>query len=266
MDDKLKKPPRHVAIIMDGNGRWAKSRGKPRIFGHRRGAEVVDAIVTATRETEIPFLTLYTFSTQNWERPPDEVEALMGLLRDFLIDKREKILNNEIRLTTIGETEKIPSSVRTVMNDLIDESAANDKMVLCLALSYGGQEEILRAAKLIAEAARLNRLNPGDLDAGQFEKYLYTAEMPPPDLLIRTSGEVRISNFLLWQLAYTEMVFTETLWPDFTRAEYERHLNAFGSRERRLGRTGDQLTTGKGEQQKGAMPSTDRGDKLTDEK
>lgn len=244
MEDRPTNLPAHVAIIMDGNGRWAKSRGEPRIFGHRQGAKVVDEIVTANRELSIPYLTLYTFSTQNWDRPPDEVAALMELLRDFLVDKREKILNNGIRLTAIGEIDRIPGPVLGILRELMADSEANGKMTLCLALSYGGQEEILRAVRAVAEAARLDELAPGALNGPQFEQYLYTADMPPPDLLIRTSGEVRISNFLLWQLAYTEMVFTETLWPDFTRAEYERHLRAYGSRERRLGLTGDQLVDG----------------------
>ena len=230
-------PPRHVAIIMDGNGRWAQRRHLPRIEGHRQGAQSVREVVRAARQLELPALTLYAFSSQNWQRPPDEVKALMELLRDYLIEERPEIMDNGIRLTAIGRLERLPSLVREPLDELVRDSAGNRDMVLCLALSYGGREAILDAARAALQAGI-----PADrLDEETVSRFLPTSELPPLDLVIRTSGEQRISNFLLWESAYAELYFTETLWPDFHRADLERALEAFEGRERRFGLTSEQL-------------------------
>jgi undecaprenyl diphosphate synthase len=230
-------PPRHVAIIMDGNGRWAQRRHLPRIEGHRQGAQSVREVVRAARQLGLPALTLYAFSSQNWQRPPDEVKALMELLRDYLIEERPEIMDNGIRLTAIGRLERLPSLVREPLDELVRDSAGNRDMVLCLALSYGGREAILDAARAALQAGI-----PADrLDEETVSRFLPTSELPPLDLVIRTSGEQRISNFLLWESAYAELYFTETLWPDFHRADLERALEAFEGRERRFGLTSEQL-------------------------
>ena len=230
-------PPRHVAIIMDGNGRWAQRRHLPRIEGHRQGAQSVREVVRAARQLELPALTLYAFSSQNWQRPPDEVKALMELLRDYLIEERPEIMDNGIRLTAIGRLERLPSLVREPLDELVRDSAGNRDMILCLALSYGGREAIIDAARAALQAGI-----PADrLDEETISRFLPTSELPPLDLVIRTSGEQRISNFLLWESAYAELYFTETLWPDFHRADLERALEAFEGRERRFGLTSEQL-------------------------
>jgi undecaprenyl diphosphate synthase len=226
-----------VAIIMDGNGRWAQRRHLPRIEGHRQGAQSVREVVRAARQLELPALTLYAFSSQNWQRPPDEVKALMELLRDYLIEERPEIMDNGIRLTAIGRLERLPSLVREPLDELVRDSAGNRDMILCLALSYGGREAILDAARAALQAGI-----PADrLDEETVSRFLPTSELPPLDLVIRTSGEQRISNFLLWESAYAELYFTETLWPDFHRADLERALEAFEGRERRFGLTSEQL-------------------------
>ena len=230
-------PPRHVAIIMDGNGRWAQRRHLPRIEGHRQGAQSVREVVRAARQLALPALTLYAFSSQNWQRPPDEVQALMELLRDYLIEERPEIMDNGIRLTAIGRLERLPSLVREPLDELVRDSAGNRDMILCLALSYGGREAILDAARAALQAGI-----PADrLDEETVSRFLPTSDLPPLDLVIRTSGEQRISNFLLWESAYAELYFTETLWPDFHRADLERALEAFEGRERRFGLTSEQL-------------------------
>ncbi len=234
--------PRHVAIIMDGNGRWAEERGLPRVAGHRAGAETVDRITTACRELGIGYLTLYAFSEQNWARPPEEVGALMQLLLDYVQKERAQILDNNIRLSTIGETDRLPLFVRGPLRELMDKSANNTGMVLTLALSYGGREEIVRAARRLAERALRGELTPGEIDADTFASGLFTAGMPDPDLLIRTSGEERVSNFLLWQVAYTELFFSPVRWPDFDRDHLLRALAHYEARERRFGLTSSQLT------------------------
>ena len=228
-----KKLPRHVAIIMDGNGRWARSRALPRAEGHIAGIESVRDVVTATREFAIPYLTLYAFSKENWTRPKDEVEALLALLAVYLQRELPLMMKEDIRFRPIGDIHDLPLDLQEQLNGVSRETEKNKSMFLNIALSYSGREEILHATRLIAED--LNRGSITDLDEGVFSGYLYTAGMPDPDLLIRTSGEMRLSNFLLWQLAYTEIYVTDTLWPDFRREAYERALSDYGGRKRRFG-------------------------------
>ena len=230
--------PRHVAIIMDGNGRWASRRGLPRIAGHKEGAESVRDVVRAARALgTIECLTLYAFSSQNWDRPPDEVKALMELLRDYLVEERAEIMDNDIRLTAIGRIDRLPALVRAPLDALMRDSAGNRSMILCLALSYGGRESIVDAARAAIRAGI-----PADrLDEAALGSLLPTAPLPPLDLLVRTSGEQRISNFLLWEAAYAELYYTDALWPDFRRADLHVALEAYARRERRFGLTSEQL-------------------------
>jgi undecaprenyl diphosphate synthase len=220
--------PRHVAIIMDGNGRWAQQRGLPRLEGHKRGAVAVRDTVRAARELGLPALTLYAFSEQNWDRPLDEVRGLMQLLCDYVIEERDEILDNGIRLRTIGNTVRLPDFVRLPLQQLIDESAANRSMVLSLALSYGGRESILEASRGVLRAVQAEHLRPDDIDEATLAAAMQTAELPPVDLIIRTSGERRVSNFLLWEGAQAKFYATTCLWPDFDRAAlYEALQLAF---------------------------------------
>lgn len=228
-----KKLPRHVAIIMDGNGRWARNRALPRAEGHIAGIESVRDVVTATREFAIPYLTLYAFSKENWTRPKEEVEALLGLLAVYLQKELPLMMEEDIRFRPIGNIGDLPRELQEQLNGVSRETENNKSMLLNIALSYSGREEILRAARLIA--GDLKRGSITDIDEGVFSRYLYTAGMPDPDLLIRTSGEMRLSNFLLWQLAYTEIYVTDTLWPDFRREAYERALSDYAGRKRRFG-------------------------------
>ena len=237
--------PTHVAIIMDGNGRWAESRGLPRVRGHEEGAESVRDITRACREIGCKALTLYSFSTENWKRPEDEVGALMGLLARFLIQERREILDNDIRLNAVGQLERLPLAVRGALKELMHASRENRSMTLTLALSYGSRHEIVEAAKALAKKAASGRLRPDQIDEAAFAAELQTAGLPDPDLLIRTSGELRISNFMLWQLAYAEIYVTDVLWPDFRRPQLETAFAAFGQRERRFGATGAQIRTGR---------------------
>lgn len=236
--------PAHVAIIMDGNGRWAESRGWPRVRGHEEGAESVRVVTRACREMGCKALTLYSFSTENWKRPEEEVGALMGLLARYLVQERREIMENGVRLQTIGQTDRLPLTVRAALKELIHASRNNTGMVLTLALSYGSRQEIVDAAKALAKKAAAGRLRPEQIDEKLFASELQTAGLPDPDLLIRTSGELRISNFLLWQLAYAELYVTDVLWPDFRRPQLEAAFEAFGKRERRFGATGAQLRSG----------------------
>jgi len=234
--------PRHVGIIMDGNGRWARAHGLPREDGHARGADSVRTVVRAARKIGIKALTLFAFSSQNWDRPHEEVFHLMQLLRRYLIQERDEILGNGIRLTTVGDTQRLPEYVRGPLVELIAASAENDTMVLCLALSYGGREMIAKAAASMCRAAVAGTLDPSTIDPDVFGSYLESSNLLPPlDLLIRTSGERRVSNFFLWEIAYAELYFTEKLWPEFERADLEEALVDFGSRERRFGLTSDQV-------------------------
>ena len=241
MSSPESKLPRHVAIIMDGNGRWAESRGCRRTEGHRRGAEAVRRTVRAGRALGLEALTLYAFSAQNWKRPATEVGLLMKLLRDYLNDEREEMMENGIRLTTIGDVGRLPGFVREPLEARKADTAANDKMTLCLALSYGSRESIVGAAKAMVERAAKGRLKSSEIDIDLVSDLLPTAELPPLDLVIRTSGEQRISNFLLWEAAYAELYFTETFWPDFERHDLEKALAAYANRERRFGLTGQQV-------------------------
>jgi undecaprenyl diphosphate synthase len=226
---------------MDGNGRWAKKRSLNRIKGHREGAESVRDIVRVCREIGIEVLTLYAFSTENWQRPRQEVSALMSLLKGFLRSEVAEMMENGIRLCAIGQIERFPDDVLKVLQDVIDMTRKNQGMILNLALSYGGRDEILTAARKIASDVRAGRLQPEEITEEVFSNFLYTQGLPEPDLLIRTSGEMRISNFLLWQIAYTELYITNTLWPDFRREELTQILQDFQKRERRFGMTGAQI-------------------------
>ncbi len=228
--------PTHVAIIMDGNGRWAKKRLLNRIQGHEKGAETVRTIVRTCRETGIAHLTLYAFSTENWQRPKVEVEALMVLLKRFLVEEQSELMENRIRLNAIGQIERLPESVREQLHRTMHLTAENRKMTLHLALSYGGRSEIVRMVRTIAETAASGGIGGGDITEETVSRHLYTSGIPDPDLLIRTSGEMRISNFLLWQIAYAEIFVTDTLWPDFGREEFLAILQAYQKRERRFGR------------------------------
>ena len=229
---------------MDGNGRWAQQRGLPRIEGHRVGAESVKDIVRAARQLGIEALTLYAFSAQNWARPAEEVTALMGLLRDYLIEERPEIMDNDIRLQAIGDIERLPGFVSVPLHALMADSARNRSMKLVLALSYGGRESIARAARAAIAAVLAGTMAPEDLDVTRFNAFMPTGDMPPLDLLVRTSGEQRISNFMLWELAYAELVFTDTPWPDFRRQQLYDALELYAQRERRFGLTGDQVVGG----------------------
>jgi len=228
-------------MIMDGNGRWAKKRSLNRIRGHREGAESVRDIVRACREMGIEVLTLYAFSTENWQRPQQEISVLMSLLKDFLRSELSEMMESGIRLKAIGQVERFPGDVVKVLLEVVDRTRENSGMILNLALSYGGRDEIVRAAGRIAAEVRVGRLQPEEITEEVFSNYLYTQGLPDPDLLIRTSGEVRISNFLLWQIAYTEIYVTNTLWPDFRREELIQILHDYQKRERRFGVTGDQI-------------------------
>jgi undecaprenyl diphosphate synthase len=233
--------PRHVAIIMDGNGRWAGQKGLARVEGHRKGADAVRDVVRASRELGLEALTLYAFSMQNWDRPMDEVAVLMQLLRDYCEGERAEIMDNDIRLVAVGEVTRLPELVRAPLDALMRDSAQNKSMTLCLALSYGGREALADAARAIARDVACGKLDPEKVDETCVSAHLSTAMLPPVDLLIRTSGELRISNFLLWESAYAELFFTGTLWPDFSRHELYAAIEAYQGRERRFGMTGEQV-------------------------
>ncbi len=238
----IDKLPRHIAIIMDGNGRWAKEKGMPRVYGHRNGVKSVREATEAAAELGVEFLTLYAFSTENWNRPPTEVSALMGLLVDT-IKKEVKTLNkNSIRLQTIGDVSKLPARSQKALLQAIADTAANTRMTLVLALNYSAKWEILEAARQLATDAQSGKINPDEIDEQAFSNALSTSGMPDPELLIRTSGETRISNFLLWQIAYAELYFTKTLWPDFRKEDLFKAILNFQNRERRFGKTSEQLT------------------------
>lgn len=233
--------PVHVAIVMDGNGRWARKRNKPRIYGHKIGAASVREIVEISRELGIPYLTLYAFSAENWKRPRQEVSGLMNILKSYLVSELDRMEKNQIRLRCLGDVTRLPDTVREILITSIERTAANDKLTLNLALSYGARDEICRAARCLAVQCRSGELDPEDIDHRVFADHLYTAGQPDPDLLIRTGGECRLSNFLLWQVSYAEIYFTETMWPDFRREAFLQAIGDFQQRERRYGRTGEQL-------------------------
>ena len=228
--------PTHVAIIMDGNGRWARKRLLNRVKVHERGTATVRAIVKASRELGIRYLTLYAFSTENWQRPKAEVTALMAILKNFLKSEKQEMLDQNIRLNTIGDTQKLPDAVKNLLQQTMDATAGNTGMTLTLALSYGGRTEIVNMVREIAGRVSRGETEAAAISEQVIEGALDTRGMPDPDLMIRTSGEMRISNFLLWQLAYAELFFTDTLWPDFTRDEFEQILQAYQRRDRRFGK------------------------------
>lgn len=227
--------PRHVAIIMDGNGRWARERGLPRTEGHRAGAETVRRVTEACSEVGVEFLTLYAFSAENWKRPAREVAALMKLLEQFLRQKTPEMIEQNIRLQAIGRLNDLPKSCQEQLHRSIEATAQNSGLTLILALSYGGREEILDGVKSLLESIERGHLDKGMIDTEVFSKHLYTRYYPDPDLLIRTSGELRLSNFLLWQLSYTELWITPTLWPDFGREHFLEAVRDYGQRQRRFG-------------------------------
>lgn len=233
--------PRHVAVIMDGNGRWAQRRGLSRIEGHKRGKDSVRAVVEASRRLGIEYLSLFAFSTENWSRPRREVDALMALLRRYLRTELRKMMKNEIRLLAIGDITRLPAALQRELEETVKATQNNRRMTVVLAVSYGGREEIVQAARALAQAVREGRVQPEAIDEGVFSGFLDTAGMPDPDLLIRTSGEMRLSNFFLWQSAYTEIYVTETLWPDFREPEFLEALAHYQQRDRRFGRVAEQV-------------------------
>jgi undecaprenyl diphosphate synthase len=244
LQNELKKSgeiPKHIAIIMDGNGRWAKKRGLPRVAGHKRGVDTVKDIVEACAEIGVKYLTLYTFSTENWKRPKEEVSTLMRLLLNSLRDRVDELCENDIRLTTIGDTESLPYEVQKQLKADIERTKNNKKMILNLALSYSGRWEIIEAVKKISKAVEKGDLKPDEINEQLFSKFLTTKDLPDPDLVIRTSGEFRVSNFLLWQIAYSEFVITDIYWPDFNRHHLYESIRAFQKRERRFGKVSEQL-------------------------
>ena len=233
----FQKVPRHVAVIMDGNGRWAKERGLPRVEGHREGAQSVRALLRAAKQANIEYLTVYAFSTENWKRPPQEVNALMKLLVESLDAYEEELHENRIRLRVMGQLERLPATVRRRLQKTIDATAHYDEHTFIVALSYGSRTEIADAARKIAEKAKKGEINPTTVDEQTVAAHLYLPDVPDPELLIRTSGELRLSNFMLWQLSYAEFYVTDTYWPDFREEQFFQALEAFGNRERRFGAT-----------------------------
>lgn len=244
LQDELKKTgkiPTHIAIIMDGNGRWAKQRGLPRVAGHKKGVDTVKVIVEACAELGVKYLTLYTFSTENWNRPKDEVSTLMKLLLKSLKDRVDELCENDIRLTTIGDINALPHIVQKQLLSDIERTKNNKKMVLILALSYSGRWEIVKGIKKLCDAVKNNKFDMDDLDEKSFAQFLESNDIPDPDLVIRTSGEFRVSNFLLWQIAYSEFVITDVYWPDFDRQHLYQAIRDFQKRERRFGKVSEQV-------------------------
>ncbi len=226
----------HIAVIMDGNGRWATKRGLPRTAGHKKGAEVVVQIAKAAKEFGVKYLTLYAFSTENWKRSPEEIGALMRLLRQYLDKNFKELEQNDVKIRFIGERYMLDADIVEKMERLEQKTAENKSLVLQIALSYGSRQEILNTAKEIAERVKNGDMQPQDIDEQTFSAMLYTGGVPDPDLLIRTSGEQRISNYLLWQIAYSELFFTKTLWPDFAKEEFKSIIENYQTRERRYGK------------------------------
>lgn len=233
--------PRHIAIIMDGNGRWAKRKGMARMFGHRQGVETVHRITEAAAELGIGYLTLYTFSTENWNRPKEEVDALMTLLVDTIAKETPTLMKNNVRLETIGDLTRLPQHTYDKFVACIQETSKNTGLTLVIALSYSARWEIIRATQMIAKAVKEGKLLVEDINEETVSSFMTTCDIPDPDLLIRTSGELRISNFLLWQLAYSELYFTDCLWPEFTEEEFYHAIVNYQQRERRFGKTSEQI-------------------------
>ena len=234
--------PKHVAIIMDGNGRWAKSRGEERTFGHKNAISAVRNAISACNKVGVEYLTLYTFSTENWNRPNDEVDTLMSLLSETLLKEAAELFSKGVRLHVIGEVENLPTLVREQLLNVVELTKKNSNGNLVLALSYGSQREILNAVKEIAQEVKEGKISTEDIDETLFENHLYTKDLPPVDLLIRTSGEVRISNFLLWQIAYAELQFLDIFWPDFQEDHLYQCIINYQNKERRFGKTSEQIT------------------------
>jgi undecaprenyl diphosphate synthase len=235
--------PQHIAVIMDGNGRWAKKKGNLRIFGHRNAVEAVRAVTEGAGELGIKYLTLYAFSTENWNRPKAEIDGLMELLVSTLKQEIKRLMENQVKLITIGETAHLPSECQQNLDWAVEQTKNNNGLTLILALSYSGRWEIINAVKEIAREVQEGNINPADINEGLLENYLQTTGIPDPELLIRTSGELRISNFLLWQIAYTELYITPTLWPDFRKEHLYEAIWSYQQRERRFGKTSEQLNT-----------------------
>jgi len=235
--------PNHIAIIMDGNGRWAKSKGKNRLFGHRNGVKAVQKTVEESTRLGVKHLTLYAFSTENWKRPQKEINTLMSLLVSSLKKELNQMLENDIRLNAIGNISKLPLSVQKELNQTIKKTKKNSRMTLTLALNYGGKEELTHAFKEIASKVKNNIISPENVDETIINKHLYTRNLPDVDLLIRTSGEERISNFLLWKIAYAELYFLDILWPEFNETHLHLAIDNYQNRERRFGKTSEQLNT-----------------------
>ncbi|MBR3724954.1 MAG: isoprenyl transferase [Bacteroidales bacterium] len=233
--------PQHVAIIMDGNGRWAQRQAHQRIFGHQNAMTAVRQAVEAAVACGVKYLTLYTFSTENWNRPQDEIDGLMELLIKAVRDETKTLMDNNVRLQTIGDTNRIPEKSRSKLMECIDTTAGNTAMTLVLALSYSSRWEVAQALRALCSDARDGRIQPADIDEETLRRYLVTKDYPDPDLLIRTGGELRISNFLLWQMAYTELYFSEQLWPDFRHEDFYSAVYDYQNRQRRFGKTGDQV-------------------------
>lgn len=233
--------PVHIAIIMDGNGRWARQRGKDRIFGHQQGVKTVREVIECAAELGLKYLTLYAFSTENWGRPDDEISALMGIMVQSLNNETDTLIRNNIRLKAIGDVKRLAEDVRERLFETIELTSKADGLTLIIALSYSSRWEILNAARKLASDVKNDLIEPEAIMEDDFEKYLTTFGIPDPELLIRTSGELRVSNFLLWQLAYTELYFTELLWPDFSKDEFYKAIIDFQKRERRFGKTSEQV-------------------------
>jgi undecaprenyl diphosphate synthase len=238
----LSKTPKHVAIIMDGNGRWAKKQGQERLFGHNYGVEAVRETLKAAKELNIKFLTMYAFSTENWNRPKEEVDGLMDLLIRSIAGELDELMESNVRLQTIGNTEGLPEACRNELFEAIEKTSANDGIALVLALNYSARWEIANATKTIAEQVTQGIVKVEDINEELISKFMTTSAIPDPELLIRTSGECRVSNFLLWQIAYTEFHFTDVLWPDFKREDLFKAVLDYQSRERRFGKVSEQLT------------------------
>ena len=227
----------HIAFIMDGNRRWAKKRGLPVVMGHKKGAEVLIDTAKAVKELGVKYMTVYAFSTENWQRDKAEVDGLMNLLRNYLDNSFKDLEKNNVKIVFIGERNMLAADIVAKMAKIEEKTAANDALTLCVALSYGGRQEIVAAARKLVQLTQNGDLSLNDIDVDTFSSMLYTADIPNPDLLVRTSGEYRISNYLLWQLAYSEMYFTSTLWPDFSKTELEKIIEDYKKRERRYGKS-----------------------------
>lgn len=242
MDIDRNRVPRHVAIIMDGNGRWAQKQSEKRLFGHQHAIQAVNDAVEAAAELEVGYLTLYTFSTENWNRPQDEVDGLMTLLIDVVKEQTERLIKNNIRLLIIGDNSRLPEASRNAIQQCSVDTSSCTGTTLILALSYSSRWEIARALRSLVADAQKGMINPDDVNEETLRNYLVTSQIPDPDLLIRTGGELRLSNFLLWQMAYTEFYFTDLLWPDFRKKDFYEAVYEYQNRQRRYGKTGEQVT------------------------